>query len=769
MLRRSVLAPSTISKHEFLPEHAHQPPNSKAPAGLNRIKLRVGSEFTLSSDGESLNTFDDVPSTPSANFTHAKLGEDDSENGAHMANASGSETREGSVDSDELEKILDLSYPDVEAKTEVILENTPREVFIQVDSEAQMTPGQTLPDTNQMPNHYSISSRAHNAAEAFLTSKLTRNGPRISSSPQIKKSLEKDSSLMPISRPKPALVVGSCSVKSSSRSDSSSTKSINLTATMDTLSSSAEKIVAVKRASTISTLHVSHQQRLSWLREIVRLGPAIKSDDNPLPTLTTRPLRKRITGGSLRSKTDPDQENFKTLIAQIPQAQGGNFVVPLKKAARASADSFSQDPEKFDKALLDLEGLLSQALLIASQAAETEENGYRLPALIEDVATSLQTALASNGSLKNPRVYLSPSEYSFEKTDEDSTLSATSQNGDLEMGVSLHCSPVEPQAPISNSSTRHITIIEPQEVLHHLPDRRLSLTRQVSPYPRIVTAAIERYPSAKELEVGGLGQKKDDLFITKIDTDAQSDNTDADSMSAEAGTAEYSPQAPTQILDLSDIAKSTGQQQYTYAVPNVTLRRQSARNSLVIDQRMKKDLAALVHNKEGPAPAVWDSRTAQLHLETQKTPLILPRDSLIHIPSLERKIVREEKHKGRSTLDSRPVAHDYGVSNTSSVYINVHPTQPGQLTGEQLLKIPERRQSLANLPDNGSDRKRFSLRNRHHLSVREPGGFNLQRFHRRKPIARDWSIFRKRFVAAVACTSTAFVGIIIGIYVSIPY
>jgi hypothetical protein len=43
-------------------------------------------------------------------------------------------------------------------------------------------------------------------------------------------------------------------------------------------------------------------------------------------------------------------------------------------------------------------------------------------------------------------------------------------------------------------------------------------------------------------------------------------------------------------------------------------------------------------------------------------------------------------------------------------------------------------------------------------------GFNLPKSHVRQPIARDWSPIRKRFVASVACLSTALIGVLLGIY-----
>lgn len=61
--------------------------------------------------------------------------------------------------------------------------------------------------------------------------------------------------------------------------------------------------------------------------------------------------------------------------------------------------------------------------------------------------------------------------------------------------------------------------------------------------------------------------------------------------------------------------------------------------------------------------------------------------------------------------------------------------------------------------------KNVSLRNRSHVSIGEEQLFSFTKSARRQPtIARDWSPARKRFVASVACTSTALVGVLVGIY-----
>jgi hypothetical protein len=58
----------------------------------------------------------------------------------------------------------------------------------------------------------------------------------------------------------------------------------------------------------------------------------------------------------------------------------------------------------------------------------------------------------------------------------------------------------------------------------------------------------------------------------------------------------------------------------------------------------------------------------------------------------------------------------------------------------------------------------ISLRRRSHVSLRGAQGFSLAKSRKRQPTARDWSPIRKRFVASVACISTALIGVILGVY-----
>ena len=60
----------------------------------------------------------------------------------------------------------------------------------------------------------------------------------------------------------------------------------------------------------------------------------------------------------------------------------------------------------------------------------------------------------------------------------------------------------------------------------------------------------------------------------------------------------------------------------------------------------------------------------------------------------------------------------------------------------------------------------FNLEGRNHISLRgeHHKGFSFARTHKKPKIARDWAPVRKRFVAVVACISTALVGMLVGVY-----
>ncbi|OWO98182.1 hypothetical protein B2J93_4123 [Marssonina coronariae] len=84
----------------------------------------------------------------------------------------------------------------------------------------------------------------------------------------------------------------------------------------------------------------------------------------------------------------------------------------------------------------------------------------------------------------------------------------------------------------------------------------------------------------------------------------------------------------------------------------------------------------------------------------------------------------------------------------------------------ELRDVPNPDLPPTNKGQSSSKRNHFSLGGKRHISLKEHHlkGFSLARSHKKQTIARDWSPGRKRFVATVACISTALVGILVGIY-----
>lgn len=184
------------------------------------------------------------------------------------------------------------------------------------------------------------------------------------------------------------------------------------------------------------------------------------------------------------------------------------------------------------------------------------------------------------------------------------------------------------------------------------------------------------------------------------------------------------------------------------------------------------------------SPSIASGETVRHRVSPRQAPAIQPRTSSLGLRSqAERK---EEPHPQRiqeirasdEDSDDDPYITIFDASGlrhhgAPQVWVSDEPrTRSGHGLGQMttghdtIMPLPDRNdqpedtrhQDQPSAGDNGS------LTNRHHFSIREPRGFSLGRSHRRAPIARDWSTSRKRYVATVACISTALMGFIIGIY-----
>lgn len=169
------------------------------------------------------------------------------------------------------------------------------------------------------------------------------------------------------------------------------------------------------------------------------------------------------------------------------------------------------------------------------------------------------------------------------------------------------------------------------------------------------------------------------------------------------------------------------------------------------------------------------------HIGADQRPPIRPRQSSARLPFQPRQQNPIDEIEMEKVGSSSGGSQDYGYANFNEP--NTRYRTDTQMTmagsnyriGSKEIEVgspPRREDTLSPLPHFGVElqdsgvRKQSSIRKgrRSHFSIKEPQGFSLSRSHKRAPIARDWSTSRKRWTAAIACISTALLGLIVGIY-----
>lgn len=122
-----------------------------------------------------------------------------------------------------------------------------------------------------------------------------------------------------------------------------------------------------------------------------------------------------------------------------------------------------------------------------------------------------------------------------------------------------------------------------------------------------------------------------------------------------------------------------------------------------------------------------------------------------------------QSYDGSAPTDAIDFEVGYGHKATTAVEGPPSASGGVELRDEPPSNAPTTRQ---NKPGKHAPAHVFELKGKPHLSLRSEhhNGFSLVRSHKKPKIARDWSPGRKRFVAAVACISTALVGLLVGMY-----
>lgn len=524
------------------------------------------------------------------------------------------------------------------------------------------------------------------------------------------------------------------------------------------------------------------QLSLRWLRDILADGQA------PSARLTSLPSRNYRQATVLRKPTS--------------SITAPNHIV--EKSREDSTRSELPVSETFARTIDDLELLLNEALHIARQAAEIEDN-EPLPSLLNDARVFLQ----------NGRGELAHKLYK-QDTDKDIILPPVEHLPDSDNSSlsSVHES-VRNFSNDSSSQSSYMIMTEDHGYKHprsprpphHLPVRR----------PIVTPPVFSKWPSGNEPShcptSNGVFMVSRDSVRQIIEEDKYTGKFYV-STAGESAPMERSGDS-SNSLGIPDItikganpmyvAGGRDEQQSEFAfgekhkpavrdLKSEEWRRRDtvAKQAYEEDDARKikvKPLLSTVPNKrevveyirvfhQPPVHSRHSSLAVKKNPNTNGLPTAVT-SAVDYVPS------RAHSENGSST-SSRRKSEKSSLRDTESE-LDLSPSQgfrryAGKTDGArdaERYKLKDSSEGEDNLPRRHISGHRMhdkikslkhdkfahlNLKNRSHISLRGHISFSLSRSYRRQPIARDWSPGRKRFVASVACISTGLIGILIGIY-----
>lgn len=462
------------------------------------------------------------------------------------------------------------------------------------------------------------------------------------------------------------------------------------------------------------------------LRSITRRR---KSGSTPISNLTTRPHRHFRRAGP-DTGTLSAGKGYKALSDKTPV---GRFETTDSTDRFRALRNQQKNGTAFTKVIQDLESLLNQALTIAGEAAD-KDDGESTPLKAHHLNHDHDRAQSS------------------ETIDSSQALSSLSGNGDEEDSY---------------------TSLPPQQIIVEEPnsdalyDGHFKKARDATPYlAQTRQASTVPYLEGKD-ETGMKQQDTNQLLELPSASEAAGRAQEASRKQSFTANDWAVIRAPSHTSKLRLEMKPPPRA--PQPPPNV--------------QPTAKEQHALLLRAHGASENTMSREVVRDYFNAHQRPPIQPRlgskrlkKGRVSQPE-ELNLPDPEIDDGGSECEHVPYVADFKTAG-----LNYHPVIQEAMAGEDHRTarpggrgFQPRQDTAASLRDaddkqgtshhkERSANKDYTLNDRHHFSIREPHGFSLSRSHRRSPIARDWSTSRKRYVATVTCITTAFMGLIVGIY-----
>ncbi|KAF7874097.1 hypothetical protein EAF04_002769 [Stromatinia cepivora] len=538
---------------------------------------------------------------------------------------------------------------------------------------------------------------------------------------------------------------------------------------------SKEGLMSVADSTTNTTSEdrtMNRKNTVHWLKEL------LSSNDAYAPRLTALPPRSRRaeahsgSSGRQRSFTAPAVPVEELFLGATPSPLDTKpkitFADPKDKGAAVAAT--------FTRTINDLEKLLNEALLIARQAAE-KDNDNSVPNLLSNAAAILKggrkymdngTSSVPQKSRRRPRNEASSSVESIPSAHESArSYSGTSTEGNTDDDEFTEEETIS-QAPVANVAVKAPPERQERQEKKEALDTNLNIPdRAFRGRERSATWDSSRALHALDLPSS---PKKPQPLTQRLTMPRQS--TAGVSPSSESNRIDFiisngNLEKPSRTTTSGGFGWQDISERHTVHRSPSLLRSQSDEETRPGKQLYEEDAATLA---KLPVTTLRGKSSVSNSLDGSH-----PSETVDFQTGFHHEYIMQHVEGKGGTARSQPRSRLR--SRAQSQFRQA--AQGGERSGgggddEDRDKFVELREQRPPLNRDGSNRSVkmntnmshhfFNLKGKRHVSLKDHKGFSLARTHKRKPIARDWSPSRKRFTAIITCLSTFLVGLVIGIY-----
>ena len=505
-------------------------------------------------------------------------------------------------------------------------------------------------------------------------------------------------------------------------------------------------------------------------------APPIQPPRQPsMPPPARKPTLFAMPDHLMQSSSSSSQNKARSQSIAVQRAAAPSYDPPALPSQAVGAGDVYRNSQSLNRAVTGLENLMEEALNVARNAAQTGRND-EVAHILDNATLALQQASVVHGNLNDGRMaqplVLSP-RASEGDSSSCSSASPTSSVSSLQGGArSVDTAPT--MLTKSAKSSQQPMMVDQRKSISTFPGS-LKASVETFSYPRDKKTSPDRhsfartpprlyqppsadsivrdfaYPRERTSKSGAARRKLTRSYGSAADYYGDT----GQSVVAQPGVRP-SVSAPM-ITDKPLPSLPAAVQRPSISAPNRVTTSGSRLQKRPLQQLSPKPIAVVPARTSS---RTWEEPAAEAAARKRRT-----KHHRAHLSDVFEAGYYRQHPEAASRSPSAPQAQE--KPRTLSIFTETTTADPNDPQSGAPPTL-DSRYSFSD-PLSPTFERSLSLKHprRHHISLREGQGFSLGRFHRRQPIAREWSTSRKRITAGIACLNTVFVGLIAGIYVSL--